>query len=216
MDSVKNGKEKQYAYETEYKRLSKALNAHFYLEAAAIGYAITEDRLVAFLHHAGIVTRDNQKLKVNKTVYPFMRKLLKKADNYTIRIRDIGAKTSLIEALLNMTSEQAEEIDSSVGEYLQVLKRKKTVAKIGYMRALFMQMNAIDRTGIAATIRKIDEWRETRNQLVHALLSKTVASADAAKKECAEKGLSISREIDGYLVKPFKRNNKLRKIYNIQ
>lgn len=216
MDNVKSGKEKQSVYATEYKRLSKALKEQFYLEAVAIGYAIIEDRLVAFLHHAGIVTRGNPELKINKSVYPYMRKLLRKDDKYIFYIKDIGVKTSLIEALLNMTSEQANEIDSSVGECLQNMKHKKSVAKNGYMNALFEQMNAIERAETCATLRKIDEWRKDRNQLIHALLSKTVASAYDTKKKCAEDGLFISRDIDKYLVKPFKTGNTLRETYNIQ
>ena len=129
MDNVKSGKEKQFVYATEYKRLSKALKEQFYLEAVAIGYAIIEDRLVAFLHHAGIVTRGNRELKINKAVCPYIKKLLMKDDKYILYIKDIGVKTSLIEALLNMTSEQANEIDSSVGECLQNMKHKKAVAK---------------------------------------------------------------------------------------
>ena len=217
MDNVKSGKEKQFVYVAEYKRLSKALKEQFYLEAVAIGYAIIEDRLVAFLHHAGIVTRGNRELKINKAVCPYIKKLWKpKNNNNRICIKNIGVKKSLIEALLNMTSEQASEIDSSAGECLQGIKRKKSVAKIGYMHALFEQMNKIDREAAAAVLDSIGPWREDRNQLIHALLNKTVASAYDAKKKCAEDGLVISREIDGFLVKPFKRKNTLRKTFNIR
>lgn len=59
MEKVEKGKDKKYSYKVEYSRFKTALKEEFYLEAISIGYAIIEDRLVAFLHHAGIVTRNH-------------------------------------------------------------------------------------------------------------------------------------------------------------
>ena len=42
MRTIQTGKEKQLVYAHEYKRLKKALQEEFYLEAIAIGYAIIE------------------------------------------------------------------------------------------------------------------------------------------------------------------------------
>lgn len=66
MEIAKTGKEKQLTYTTEYRQFNKAMKEEFYLEAVAIGYAIIEDRLTAFLHHAGVVTRTNEDLRINR------------------------------------------------------------------------------------------------------------------------------------------------------
>ena len=211
MDVVKNGKEKQFAYRTEFNRLSKALEEEFYLEAVAISYAIAENRLVSFLHHAGIVTRTDGNLKINACVYPCMRRVLKKDDNTDVDITAISSKTKLISALLKMTEEKANAIDSSVRDYSNNPDDVNCGAKNGYMHALFAQMNKIDRKAAAAVLDSIKPWCRVRNQLIHALLNKTVASAYDAKKKCAQDGLAISRDIDKYLAKPFKVNNTLRK-----
>ena len=81
---------------------------------------------------------------------------------------------------------------------------------------LFNEMKKIDKNSVLKTLQKIKPWREKRNQLIHALLNKTVKSAQETKKDCAEESYLITREIDNNLVKPFKRANKLRKKYNIQ
>ena len=111
MEIVKTGKEKQLTYTTEYKQFNKAMKEEFYLEALVIGYAIIEDRLVAFLHHAGIVTRTNEKLAINKSVYPYIRKLLKKDDDFSVKIKDISVKIDLINKLIEMTEENAIQKD---------------------------------------------------------------------------------------------------------
>ena len=69
MDTIKTGKEKQKAYRNEFSRLGKALKDEFFLEAIAIGYAVIEDRLISFLHHAGIVSRTKENLLINRAVY---------------------------------------------------------------------------------------------------------------------------------------------------
>ena len=48
------------------------------------------------------------------------------------------------------------------------------------------------------------------------MLNKPVDTAEEKKKSCAERSYSLTRELDNYLVKPFKKNNRLRKKYNIQ
>ncbi len=72
MTNISTGKEKEQAYKVNYARYNKAIKEEFYLEALVIGYAIIEDRLVSFLHHCGIISRDNEKLSVNRKLRPFI------------------------------------------------------------------------------------------------------------------------------------------------
>jgi len=216
MDNIKTGKERQKAYQTEYQRYKIAMKYEFYLEAVAICYAVIEDRLTSFLHHAGIVTRTNENLCVNKKVYPYIRRLMKKDDNYNVKIKDISVKIELVRILLNLTEERAKEIDELVYEHIKSIKRKGAVAKSGYMMDLYCKVQNVHRQEVLETLNTLDNWRDDRNKLIHALLNKTASSALEAKKNCAENGYPISRSLDDYLVKPFKKKNALRKKYNIQ
>lgn len=47
-------------YKAQMGRLNHAINAHFYLEALFIEYAIIEDRLESILTHAGVFREDKQ------------------------------------------------------------------------------------------------------------------------------------------------------------
>ena len=214
MEKVKNGKEKQISYDVEYRQFKKAIKEEFYLEAVAIGYAIVEDRLVAFLHYAGVVSRNNNDLKVNKSVYPYYRRLLNLDDSATIKIKDLGVKTKLITALINMTEEDSVRLDKRTHD--EMSGKKKHIVKIGYANDIYLQLCKLNKDKVLSIIQEIDLWKNDRNQLIHALLSKTSSSAEIAKKECAEKGYLITRDIDNYLVKPFKIKNSIRKKYNIQ
>jgi hypothetical protein len=216
MEIAKTGKEKQLTYTTEYRQFNKAMKEEFYLEAVAIGYAIIEDRLTAFLHHAGLVTRTNEDLRINRKVYPYIRKLLKKEDDYSIKIKDISVKITLVTALLNMTENEANAIDAYVTNYVQGLKRKRAIAQTGYMHDLYTEIKKVNAELVLSTFVRIEPWRIQRNHLIHALLNKTVESTKDVKKECAEESYAITRAIDNNLVKPFKQDNKLRKKYNIQ
>ena len=216
MENARNGKERQLAYKHEYKHFQKAIKEEFFLEAIAIGYAIIEDRLVSFFHHAGIVSRNRDNLTVNRSVYPYMRRLLEKDDNYSIRIKDVSVKIALICKLLCLTEKHAKEIDASVGVYLTE-KSRKGIVRPGYMSDLYKHIEAtIDRELIIDIFYEFEPWRIERNQLIHALLSKTAESSELAKRKCAEKGYDLTRCLDNCLVKPFKASNKLRQKYHIQ
>ncbi len=215
METIKSSKEKQDAYKREYSRLKKALKEEFYLEGVAISYAIIEDRLVAFLHHAGIVSRKNENLRINQAVYPYIRCLLRKDDKYSVKIKDISVKVSLICKLLTMDEATAMRIDDEV-DVKRTTRKSRIVAK-GYMLDLCKQVSAtIENELIVDIFYELDSWRNERNQLIHALLNKTVLSSEIAKKHCAETGQLLSRTIDNCLVKPFKCSNDLRKKYKIQ
>ena len=216
MQTVQTGKEKQLVYAHEYRRLKKALQEEFYLEAIAIGYAIIEDRLVAFFHHAGIVSRQNGTLAINRSIYPYMRELMKKDKDASIKIKDISVKMDLIKMLLSLTEDGAAQIDNDVALAADSRKKKAALRK-GYMVSLQKQIEkTIDRDTVLKILDQLEPWRDERNQLIHALLSKTVTSSETARMECAHTGQDLARGIDDALVKPFKKNNRLRKQHNIQ
>lgn len=216
MENIKTGKERQKAYQTEYQRYKIAMKYEFYLEAVAICYAVIEDRLISFLHHAGIVTRTNDNLCINSKVYPYVRRLLNKDDNCNVKIKDISVKMAVVQSLLNLTEERALEIDEEVCEHIKGIKRKQSVAKPGYMMDLYSKVQKVHLQEALDAFTVLNKWRDDRNKLIHALLNNTASSALEAKRSCAENGYPISRSFDDHLVKPFKKSNTLRKKYNIQ
>lgn len=216
MNTVKSGREKQQAYTQSFDTLKKAMQNSFYLEAVVITYAIMEDRLVSFLHHAGVLTRDKGELRIDRKLYPYMRELLGKSEEEPIKIKDISVKIMLIDALLNMTDEKAQAIDAAVAQKAAE-KVIRTKALPNYMETLCQQIDqTLDDRAASGVLSDIEQWRGKRNQLIHALLSKTVSTSEPAKKECAEAGCKLARDVDNILVKPFKKKNNIRKKYNIQ
>lgn len=216
MQTIQTGKEKQLVYAHEYRRLKKALQEEFYLEAIVISYAIIEDRLVAFFHHAGIVSRQNETLAINRPIYPYMRELMGKESDAVIKIKDISVKMELIRNLLSLTEDKAAQIDNAVAAAVDSRKKKAALRK-AYMVSLQKQIDkTIDRKAIFEILDRLEPWRNERNQLIHALLSKTATSSEATRKECAYTGQDLARGIDDTLVKPFKKSNRLRKQHNIQ
>lgn len=220
MERIKTGKEKQHAYKVEYSRYKKALSNEFYLEGLVIGYAVIEDRLISFLHYCGIVTRNKDNLQINKPIYPYIRVLLNKTECHSIRVKDIRVKMDIIEAILKLDKESANRIEnetkliidnSNIGK-----KRKRRFLK-GYMNDLYETKTILDCKHIIDLFSiDLESWRNNRNQLIHALLNNKVESVSEVKKETAEQGYHLSREIDNYLVKPIKKKATIRKKYNIQ
>lgn len=216
MQTIQTGREKQLVYAHEYRRLKKALQEGFYLEAIVISYAIIEDRLVAFFHHAGIVSRQIDTLAINRPIYPYMRELMGLDKDASIRIKDVSVKMDLIRKLLSMTEDRAAQIDDDVALAADSRKKKAALRK-SYMVSLQRQIDkTIDREAVLEILDRLEPWRNERNQLIHALLNKTATSSEAAREECACTGQELARGIDDTLVKPIKKNNRLRRQHNIQ
>lgn len=214
---IDSNKEKQFVYKVEYGRLNRAIKDGFYLEATVIGYNLIEDRCLAFLHHAGIVSRNNgNKLTINRRVLPYIRFLLGKDEKSKIAIQNISTKMEIIKALLELTENQAEEIDDNVERYVTATNRKRIATK-GYMLDVSSQIDAtVDVDTIIQLFETIDEWKNKRNILIHALLNQKIDYARITEKECAEEVYGISRVLDNELVKPFKKGNNIRRKYRIQ
>lgn len=148
-------------------------------------------------------------------VYPYLRCLLDKDDKYSIKIKDVSVKENLVCQLLTMSESRAREIDNCIAARFE--GKRRHIASPGYMLDLYKQIQrTIEIDLIADIFLDFEPWREERNQLIHALLSKTVISSELAKKECVQNGCSLARNFDNCLVKPFKKGNSLRKKYRIQ
>ena len=60
IETIESGKEKAGVYSYQMKRYQLAIQHEFYFEAIVISYAMIEDRLLAFLHYAGVIDRRAQ------------------------------------------------------------------------------------------------------------------------------------------------------------
>ena len=220
MERITTGKEKQDAYRIEYSRYKKALTQQFYLEGLVIGYAIIEDRLVSFLHYCGIVSRDKENLEINKSVYPFIRTLLNKSENASIKVKDIRVKMDIVQAVLELDAESARRIEDNTKVVIDRLnegKKRKRRILTGYMVSLQKKMNNLEKAELLDFLKnQLEPWREKRNQIIHALLSKQVDGVAEAKKELSEQGYELTRVLDNDLVKPTKKGMDIRKKFNIQ
>lgn len=188
---VSDNKEKQHTYRMQMIRYKKAISTGFYLEAIMIDYAMLEDRLLAFLHHAGIVTRNANKPKISKKSGKELRRLL----NCThIKISNITTKLAIIEILVQLHENQPDKYWVSVQKQIATTLESEDVLQI------------------CQAIRK---WCDVRNQYVHGLLNKNYYAVQESWREFAVRGHDLCRDVDR-LVDAFKKGNCIRKINNIQ
>ncbi|MBO4901490.1 MAG: hypothetical protein J5518_01665 [Lachnospiraceae bacterium] len=190
----KTSKEKQKTYAYLKKRFELAKRHQFYLEALMIVYNIIEDRLIALLHYAGVVSRDQENLRVVRKIRPHIIELLGKKPTDQIQVRNADVKISILMALakikrtnnpyLSDVHNQMENTVKDIEDFIQLLNRYK-------------------------------EWKETRNRMVHGLTNKVPSSVETVGEEVAMDGMNIANELDKY-VDRFKRHNNIRRKYRIQ
>lgn len=203
--------QKQDAYRVECGRLKKALEYGFYLEAVSIEYALIEDRLNALLYYSGIVSR-KEKLMITKFTKPYVKYVLNVDDSTRITITQIGVKIDLIRCLLMINEKNAAKIDESVESKRKPgSKRRKE-----YLQTIVHRMDRLDKDVVLELLEQIEDWKNKRNVLIHALLNRHSEASDDAKRECAKEGELLFRALDDKLVKPFKRGADIRMQYKIQ
>lgn len=85
------------------------------------------------------------------------------------------------------------------------------------MVSLQKKMNNLEKAELLDFLKnQLEPWREKRNQIIRALLSKKVDGVAEAKKELSEQGYELTRVLDNDLVKPTKKGMDIRKKFNIQ
>ena len=203
--------QKQDAYRVECGRLKKAFEYGFYLEAVSIEYALIEDRLNALLYYSGIVSR-KEKLMITRFAKPYVKHVLKVYDNKRITITQIGVKIDLIRCLLEIDEEKSTEMDESVESKRKPGSKKRKE----YLQTIVHRMDKLDKEAILELLEQIEDWKNKRNVLIHALLNRHSEASDDAKRECAKEGELLFRALDDKLVKPFKRGANIRVQYKIQ
>jgi len=196
---VTSNMEKKTAYQIQMERFKRAKAGGFHLEAIFILYALIEDRLSAFLFHAGIANATREKITRNSKVRPLLDSTLKVLNAKQPSIRNVSAKIKLIKELLEWST------DYTVNE-----------PALNYLDILYKQINrTAGRDQMIDTLTRIEGWCASRNELVHALLNKKVEEQEKVLQELVEEGEACNRSLQNF-VKSFKVRNTLRKTFNIQ
>lgn len=181
------------------ERFKRAKAAGFHLEAIFVLYALIEDRLSAFLFHAGITNSTREKITRNTKVRPHLDSTLKVPNTRQPSIRNVSAKIKMIKEMLAWS--EAYKINEPVLNYLDALSKQ------------------INRTAgkdqMIETLTRIEGWCASRNELVHALLNKKVENQEEMLQALVAEGEACNRLLQNF-VKSFKVRNSLRKKFNIQ
>lgn len=191
--------EKKTAYQIQMERFKRAKAGGFHLEAIFILYALIEDRLSAFLFHAGITNATREKITRNGKVRPQLDSALAVLNTRQASIRNVSAKIKLVKELMEWSR------DYLVNE-----------PTLNYLDALYKQINrTAGRDQMIETLTRIEGWCTYRNELVHALLNKKVEDQEKILQDLVYEGEACNRSLQNF-VKSFKNRNTLRKSFNIQ
>lgn len=186
---VKSNTEKGYTYQESFKRYKKARDAEFYLECIWILYAIMEDRTSAFLYYLGFTAeKDRSKVTISSKYRPAIRQILNiPEDKVKYNFKKLSGKLSRIEAAIRWGMEPGEGLSA----YQQKIKR--TVDKLKEKDDLLESVMYLN-----------NEWRDKRNELMHALCNKDYPSVLDELLPLVENGYAAARTVDR-AVKELKR-----------
>lgn len=128
-----------------------------------IVYATIEDRLHSFLYHSGaLTTRDSTKIKLTNNTKELKPILL--ADSKDMGIGTIRGKINMVKAILKWSSESEGVPDNK------------------YLKALKNQCLSLDTDEFLKVLKKIGDWHEYRNEIIHALMNKNLTSVYLANQ----------------------------------
>ena len=191
---VADGKDKGNTYKRYMEKYNKAIKYKCFLEAIVIDYAMLEDRLLAFLHYTGVISRTHNKISVNKFCRPQIRSMIGYKTNSAINVNNISFKIRIVKALLSIDDNEDDKYLLAVHSHLS---------------------ERISADEFNETLQDITKWCDIRNQYIHALLNKNYDALQDGLCEYAEHGLKLARKIDSY-VKNIKRGDTIRKKFKIQ
>lgn len=197
IEKVKDNKQKEYTYRQQMGRYKKALANDFHFEALMIVYSVMEDRLRSFLYYIGAVHRpDDLKLNVkqSKTI---LRAIYfgseSAAAGKRMDIKNISVKRNLIKNTI-LWSESFKGTPDN--RYLASLKSEYE--------------GCLDMGGMLQVLDDMEDWCNYRNELIHGLLNKNLASVDASIINRIEEGMEYARFLDSQ-VKALKKHDRIRK-----
>ena len=194
---VTDNLDKQRTYAENIRRYNKAMKEGFYFEALLIDYAMIEDRLRSFIYHiGGLKTRDEHKISkgyAKNKLSEIVEKHKVEGESKGLGITSLSGKMKIVRATLIWSTELESTPDD---KYLRILKSQYE--------------GQLDIGGILDTLEKIREWCDYRNEVIHALMNKSVESVDERIADQAAKGMVLARYLDSQ-VKNLKKGNRIRR-----
>ena len=192
IESVQNNYEKYLTYRDQMGRYKKAVKSGFYFEALLIDYAMLEDRLLTFLYYVGAVESTFSEIKIPIGTSDFFEQLYgKKLDKNLWRISE---KIRLIRKVLNW-AEKDEFFDTD--RKYQITLRKQI-------------REQLDIPEFLAKLDEINNWKDYRDAVIHALMKKKSSSVRDQNREKTLEGMELARYIDRQISK-IKKGNYLRR-----
>ncbi len=198
INPVTDNMDKQRTYRKLMGRHSKAMRHEFYIEALMIDYALLEDRLRSFLYHIGVFN-DRKAYKAtgkNNITIPLksvMEKYITDNENTSLNVGTISGKMKIIRCTLQWY----ENLDCEpTDKYLKAIKKK---------------YDGIDVAGLLDTLEKIDEWKDYRNEVMHAALNKNIEDLYQDIAVRAEDGMTFGRFVGSQVEELKKSKNNIRK-----
>ncbi len=204
IEKSKDKMEKRETYAGMFRKYNLAVKQGFYLEAVFIIYAMLEDRINSFLLYSGLVSYKKDKLKLSSgAAGELASELYWRGKNHNSDSRvNLSMISNRIELLKNLTCWTEET--------------ERTASTKKYDSDLMDQMiGSVDLYEMKEVLGQIVSWKHVRNECVHALMNKNFYSEEQKTQDLADQGIVLVRRMDD-LVKKFKKNNHLRKKYNIQ
>lgn len=186
IEKVESGKDKAFTYKYQMERYKLSIDQQFYFEAIVIAYAMIEDRLLAFLHYAGVIDRRTEGNQAEERIYVSVqaqkqiKALLKRRTEDKIYLDTISIKIRTIKKLMNLPEENNDP-------YLNLVR-----AQID---------KTINRKDFDALLQKISTWLNPRNQIIHALMGKRTEAVLKSQANIAEEGYKLGRALDGFVSK---------------
>ena len=194
---VEDNYEKQHNYSENKAKYNRAMKYGFYYEALLIDYAMMEDRLRSFIYHiGGLKTRNDYKIGkgyVHRKLSEILSEYKDEKDSSNLGIGSISGKMKIVKATLRWAS----EIDHTPDDkYLRILKSQYE--------------GQLDIGGMLDTLDEIRNWCDYRNEIIHALMNKSIEGINVDLEAQAIKGMELAMYLDSQ-VKALKKGNRIRK-----
>jgi len=186
IESISNNKEKQFVYQTQIKRYTKAIREDFYYEALIITYGLLEDRINSMLSYLNIINkrRDGKVVLSRKyknyieTIYNYNKDKYIKLD--VKKLGNVYVKMEILKALFTEYKNKANN------DYIN--ENNKKLAKLN-IDALLIKLDLLD------------EWRLYRNEIIHNLMNKKTSFLEDELRIKTEDAFVDIRFIDGEIKK---------------
>ena len=192
IESVQNTYEKYLTYRDQMGRYKRAVKGGFYFEALLIDYAMLEDRLLTFLYYIGAVESTFTEIAVPSGSSGFFEQLYGK--KLGKNLWNIGEKIKVIRKIL--TWAETDVFFEPQEKYQTTLKKQCR--------------EQLDIPEYLAKLDEIDDWKDYRNQVIHALMKKKASSVSEQNHEKVLEGMELARYIDRQISK-IKKGNYIRR-----